>query len=131
MDWPSSWDPCMPTPIMPKRTRSLAATGRGEANTGVGFSSMVFVARDAPAAAAPISRNLRRENLLILWLLASCDFSNNTSVYVTRRLVVYYASRSERTRLNRVQSHAEARYGKPESVRANNADPDPFSIGIF
>src|SRR5580692_705901 len=56
----------MPMPTIPKRTWSLAATGRGEAKSGVGFSSMVFVARDAPAAAAPISRNLRRENLLIL-----------------------------------------------------------------
>src|ERR1700727_659711 len=56
----------MPTPIMPKWTRSLAEDGRGEAKSGRGFSSVVFVARDAPAAAAPISRNLRRENLLIV-----------------------------------------------------------------
>src|ERR1700733_7856879 len=55
----------MPMPIIPKRRRSLAATGRGEARSWVGFNSIFFAARDAPAAAAPISRNLRRENLLM------------------------------------------------------------------
>jgi hypothetical protein len=56
----------MPMPIMPNWIRSLAGTGRGEASSCSGLNQLVFAANDAPAAAAPISRNLRRENLLII-----------------------------------------------------------------
>jgi len=53
----------MPIPIMPKRSRSLGATDWGRADNGSGSRKMVFAAKDAPAAAAPISRNSRREKL--------------------------------------------------------------------
>src|SRR6266550_530254 len=49
----------MPMPIMPKRTRSLAAVAK--ANRGSGSSRMVLAASEAPAAAALIPRNLRRD----------------------------------------------------------------------
>ena len=42
MELASSPDPCMPMPIMPKRTRSLGATVCGKAQSGSGSSKMVF-----------------------------------------------------------------------------------------
>src|SRR5258708_33485847 len=52
----------MPTPIMPKRTRSLAATAPGPGMRSCGNNTIGFAASDAPAAAlAP--RNSRRDQL--------------------------------------------------------------------
>src|ERR1700674_3034871 len=64
MDWVSRPEPCMPIPIIPKRSRSLAGTGRGEARSGSAVSRIALPATDAPAAAALIPRNLRREYVL-------------------------------------------------------------------
>src|SRR5712692_4037640 len=62
MDSVSSQCPCMPTPIMPKRTRSLAATAPGAGMRLCGNETIGFAASDAPAAAlAP--RNSRRDQL--------------------------------------------------------------------
>src|SRR5439155_25775825 len=62
MDSESSQFPCMPTPTMPKRTRSLAATAAGIRLRGSGTSECA--ASDAPAAAALMPRNSRREQLV-------------------------------------------------------------------
>src|SRR5579864_7240729 len=48
-------------PIIPKRRRSLAGSGRAAAHSRSGSRSTVLVARDAPATPALIPRNLRRE----------------------------------------------------------------------
>src|SRR5438094_7609480 len=48
--------PCIPTPIIPKRTRSLGGTK--------GSFPRVFLLREAPAAAAPAPINSRRDQLL-------------------------------------------------------------------
>src|SRR3989442_13382199 len=62
MDSDRSQLPCMPTPIMPKRTRSLAATAPGAGTRSCGNNTIGFAASDAPAAAlAP--RNSRRDQL--------------------------------------------------------------------
>src|SRR5216684_2553673 len=54
--------PSIPTPTIPKRTRSLAATGESDANSGSAFRSMAFAASVAPAAPAVVCKNSRREN---------------------------------------------------------------------
>src|ERR1035438_5196736 len=54
-------EPCMPMPIMPNLTRSLAATGEGEAKAGPGSSRIALLARAVPVTAAPIPRNSRRD----------------------------------------------------------------------
>src|SRR5581483_4078063 len=64
MDSASSPDPCMPTPIMPKRTRSPAAVSE-DAQSGSGSNRKVLFARDAPATAALSPRKLRREYLVM------------------------------------------------------------------
>src|SRR5207247_967984 len=62
-------DPCMPTPIMPKRTRSLAGTVFRPGVRSSGIGPNVFVASDAPAATALVPRNSRRE----YWLLVTAS----------------------------------------------------------
>jgi len=52
----------MPTPIMPKRTRSLAGTGAIDAMAGSGSRNMELLATSAPAAVTLDCRNSRREN---------------------------------------------------------------------
>src|SRR5271167_270947 len=64
MEVASNPEPCMPTPIMPKRTRSLGAMDCGKAKSGSGSSKMVLAARVAPAAPAVMPINLRREKCL-------------------------------------------------------------------
>src|SRR6266849_2583804 len=54
--------PSIPTPTIPKRTRSLAATGGVDANSGSEFRRMAFAASVAPAAPAAACKNSRREN---------------------------------------------------------------------
>src|SRR5579863_1179359 len=55
-------EPCMPTPIMPKRTRSLGATARR--SMGCASRKTVFEAiRPPAAAAAPPCKNARREKM--------------------------------------------------------------------
>src|SRR5437660_12226676 len=61
MDSDRSQFPCMPTPTMPKRTRSLAGTAAGIRLRGSG--TIECAASDAPAAAAIMPRNSRREQL--------------------------------------------------------------------
>src|SRR6266702_4538666 len=56
----------MPTPMIPKRTRSLA--GRGEASSGEG-SSRTFPPAKAPAAPALAWRNRRREERKVMGAL--------------------------------------------------------------
>src|SRR6185437_3214078 len=48
--------PCMPIPIIPKRTRSLGATACGIAHAGVGSRRIVLAAMPAPAALAVMAR---------------------------------------------------------------------------
>jgi hypothetical protein len=61
----------MPTPTIPKRTRSLGATVRWAASNGSGLSQIVLAASDAPAAAALSPRKSRREKSL--FFMASPD----------------------------------------------------------
>jgi hypothetical protein len=56
----------MPIPIIPKRTRSLVATVWGKAQRGSGSSRIVFIPIDAPAAAALIPINSRREKRFLI-----------------------------------------------------------------
>src|SRR5215472_2205113 len=51
----------MPTPTMPKRTRSLGANVRGEAYNGSGSRTIRFATAEPAAAAALLSKNCRRE----------------------------------------------------------------------
>src|SRR5258708_3453157 len=60
----SSQFPWITIPIIQKRRWSLAATV--EASSGSGSSRMILAARDAPAEAALIPRNLRRETMFLL-----------------------------------------------------------------
>ncbi len=55
----------MPMPIMPKRTRSLAATALGSGRSGDGSGPSGFPASDAPAAAALRPTNSRREKVCV------------------------------------------------------------------
>src|SRR5207247_584555 len=64
MDSDRSQFPCMPTPIMPKRTRSLGGTASGASMRLRGSDTIGFAANDAPAAAALKPRNSRREQWL-------------------------------------------------------------------
>src|SRR5438477_10899242 len=57
MDAASTPLPCMPPPTIPKRTRSLGATGRIPNR---------LAAKEAPAAAALGSRNSRRDQFFLL-----------------------------------------------------------------
>src|SRR5712691_12595396 len=64
MDSDRSQFPCMPMPIMPKRTRSLAAMAAGAGVRLCGIGTSPCAASDAPAAAALVPRNSRRDQLL-------------------------------------------------------------------
>src|SRR5260221_5783199 len=64
--------PCMPIPIIPKRTRSLGAAVCGIAQTGVGSSWMAFPAMVAPAAPAVRPMKLRREYLRVMGGASRC-----------------------------------------------------------
>src|SRR2546430_13158942 len=57
MDVASRPLPCMPTPTIPNRTRSLGATRRTPSR---------LAAKEAPAAAALVSRNSRRDQFFLL-----------------------------------------------------------------
>src|SRR6266850_4220903 len=63
---PSNPLPCMPIPIIPKRTRSLGGTGFGEAAIGSGSSRTVRAATRAPAAVPLVCRNSRREKCFVI-----------------------------------------------------------------
>src|SRR2546429_7111965 len=54
---PNRPDPCIPTPIMPKRTVSLGGTRPARSDVG---------ARDAPTAAPLGSRNSRRDQVVFM-----------------------------------------------------------------
>ena len=54
--------PSMPTPTMPKRTRSLAAAGSDAANAASESRNIDAGTRDAPAAPAVVCRKVRRES---------------------------------------------------------------------
>src|SRR5215467_12008405 len=56
-------EPCIPMPIIPKRTRSLGATALVCA-AAFGSSRMCLVATSAPAAVAPLCKNALRETLM-------------------------------------------------------------------
>src|SRR2546422_10323431 len=64
MDCDKRPDPCMPTPIMPKRTRSLAGPAPGGVPRSYGNGTIVFAASEAPAATALVPRNSRRDQLV-------------------------------------------------------------------
>src|SRR4051794_2253761 len=72
MEVASKPDPCIPIPIIPKRTRSLGATVCGIANRGSGSRMMVLAASVAPAAAALNPRKLRLENAIASLLMFLC-----------------------------------------------------------
>src|SRR4051812_8892228 len=55
----------MPTPIIPKRTRSPADTWRADVPNGSAWSRTFFIARAAPTAPALDCRNSRRERTFI------------------------------------------------------------------
>jgi len=59
---PSSPEPSMPTPTMPKRMRSLAATGGAAARDGSESRKTGPPIKEAPAAPADACRNARRDN---------------------------------------------------------------------
>src|SRR5580704_3939332 len=90
MEFANNPEPCMPTPIMPKRTRSLGAMDWGKANSGSGSRKMVLAARLAPAAPAVMPINLRREKCLSLIMISlrlffqhlNCDFLEEYYVIV-------------------------------------------------
>src|SRR5438128_1007039 len=63
IDWDKRPDPCIPTPIMPKRTGSPAGTASGTGMRRWGIGPIVCAANDAPAAAALMPKNSRREQL--------------------------------------------------------------------
>src|SRR6266496_948118 len=58
--------PCMPIPMIPKRTRSLGATAWGIAHAGVGSSRMAWLAMVAPATDALSEMKSRREKSRII-----------------------------------------------------------------
>src|ERR1700722_11833636 len=62
MDVASRLLPSIPTPTIPKRTRSLGAPGAGDASKGAVFIRKALPARVAPAV---VCRNSRRENRLL------------------------------------------------------------------
>src|SRR5688572_10664813 len=64
MEFESNPCPCIPTPMIPNRTRSLGGVGRVPCPPWARSSSPLPTS-DAPAATAPISRNCLRETLLI------------------------------------------------------------------
>src|SRR5216684_6703025 len=68
----SRFVPSMPTPTIPKRTRSLGAVGRAaDAYKGLESRKTVRAATVAPAARAVVCKNSRREKriLFIKWAL--------------------------------------------------------------
>jgi hypothetical protein len=73
----------MPTPIIPKRTLSLATVGLAGAGIGSGLRRMLLAANDPPAAAALISRNSRRETLLFGMASPGLTFSSDQRVSLT------------------------------------------------
>src|SRR5690348_9131665 len=89
---PGSWRelaikplPCMPMPIIPKRSRSLGATVWGIAQIGVGSSTMALVAIVAPAADALREIKSRRET----WrLIRDPPVTKTREVYRKRGFVV-------------------------------------------
>src|SRR5437667_8474320 len=58
--------PCMPIPMIPKRTRSLGEAAWGNAHAGVGSSRMVLLAMVAPATEAVRPRKSRREKSRVI-----------------------------------------------------------------
>jgi hypothetical protein len=75
-------EPCIPMPTIPKRTRSLAGTARGEAKAGSESKRTVRAANEAPAAPAVVFNNWRRVNnaLLITQLLCLKDLPLHSAV---------------------------------------------------
>src|SRR5258706_44192 len=115
-------EPSMPTPTIPKRTRSLAATACGDANSRLKSRKTEFTARVASAAPAVVCKNSRREKrfLFIAISLGASHCIHITlmfcSFYETCRYVEYYSSDDggKRQHLNR----SGACTGLP-SLRAN------------
>src|SRR5205809_683139 len=66
MEFDISPFPCMPIPMIPKRTRSLGATSWGIAHAGVGSSRMALLATVAPAAEAVREMKSRREKSRVI-----------------------------------------------------------------
>src|SRR5258706_4331027 len=91
-------EPSMPTPTIPKRTRSLAATACGDANNGSESRKIEVAASVAPAAPAVVCKNSRREKrfLFIAISLGASHCIHITlmvcSFYETCRYVEYYSS---------------------------------------
>jgi hypothetical protein len=53
--------PSIPTPTIPKRTRSLGATESAEANSGSACNGITLAASEALATPADVCKNSRRE----------------------------------------------------------------------
>src|SRR5882724_11805041 len=64
-------EPSMPTPTIPKRTRSLAAAVSCDANNGSESRKIDVAANVAPAAPAVVCKNSRREKLFLFMLAIS------------------------------------------------------------
>src|ERR1035438_5993174 len=67
MAFASRPEPCMPTPMMPKRTRSLAGTGCARSSGTCASSTIALSASRLPATTPPVRINSRREGRLFIW----------------------------------------------------------------
>src|ERR1035441_10801002 len=67
MAFASSPDPCIPTPMMPKRTRSLAGTGCARSPGTCASSTIALSASRLPATTPPVRIKSRREGRLFMW----------------------------------------------------------------